>query len=164
MELRMDGVYLVDKTDNISKLIQRKAVIFRRPRRSVNSLTVSMLQYYFSGLTQLFKDTKIYNSTTHFYDGIVWCPTRPEEHYFPPCPVIHLDFSLMGSTAEEFTHDMIEHIRAISVAEKVTLCEHSMNSPKNALKASINALVSSPWNKWKQVRQYVYSCNIAYII
>ena len=152
MELRMDGVYLVDKTDNISKLIQKKAVIFRRPRRSGKSLTVSMLKYYFSGLTQLFKNTKIYNSTIHFYDGIVWCPMKPVEHYFPPCPVIHLDFSFMGSTAEEFTHDVIEQIRAISIAEKVPLSECSMNSPKNALKALINALVSSPWNKWRQVR------------
>ena len=152
MELRKDGVYLVDKTDNISKLIQKKAVIFRRPRRSGKSLTVSMLKYYFSGLTQLFKNTKIYNSTIHFYDGIVWCPMKPVEHYFPPCPVIHLDFSFMGSTAEEFTHDVIEQIRAISIAEKVPLSECSMNSPKNALKALINALVSSPWNKWRQVR------------
>ena len=57
------------------------------------------------------------------------------EALFSPLSCHPPDFSLMGSTAEEFTHDMIEHIRAISVAEKVTLCEHSMNSPKYALKA-----------------------------
>ena len=90
MELRMDGVYLVDKTDCISKLIQKKAVIFRRPRRSGKSLSVSMLKYYFSGLTQQFTDTKIYSTTIPYYNGIAWCPTRPEKRYFPPCPVIHL--------------------------------------------------------------------------
>ena len=155
MELRMNGVYLVDKTDNIPKLIQRGAVVFRRPRRSGKSLAVSMLKYYFFGLTQLFKGTKVYTSTIDSRSGIVWCPSKPEEHYFPPCPVIHLDFSMMGSTAEKFVRDLIRSLKTISVAEKVSLSKSSLLSPDEALDALINALVSSPWNKWKRVRECI---------
>ena len=151
MELREAGVYLVDKTDYIPKLTQRRAVIFRRPRRSGKSLTVSTLKYYFSGLTQLFEGTKIYNSTVDFSKGIVWCPSKPEKHYFPPCPVIHLDFSGLGSTAEEFKPRMVTRLTAISVAEKVPLSKSSLRSPDEALEALINALVKSPWNKWNKV-------------
>ena len=156
MKLRKGGVYLFDKTDYISDLIQRGAVIFRRPRRSGKSLTVSMLKYYFYGLTQLFEGTKVYNSTVDFGNDIVWSPTKPNEHYFPPCPVIHLDFSGLGSTAEMFKPRLLARLKTISVAEKVSISKSSLLSPDEALEALIDALVSSPWNKWKQVRVYVY--------
>ena len=121
MRLRQGGVYLVDKTDYIPKLIQRGAVVFRRPRRSGKSLTVTMLKYYFYGMTQLFEGTKVYNSTVDFYNGMIWCPSKPEEHYFPPCPVIHLDFSMMGNTAEQVKERLLTRLREISVADKVPL-------------------------------------------
>ena len=152
MELRRNGVYLVDKTDYIPKLIQRGAVVFHRPSRSGKSLTVSMLKYYFYGLTQLFEGTKVYSSTIDFRNGMVWCPSKPEEHYFPPCPVIHLDFSLMGNTAEQVKERLITRLKEISVDEKVPLEEHRLDSPDSVLIALINALVRSPWNKWKKVR------------
>ena len=157
MRLREGGVYLVDKTDYIPKLIQSGAVVFRRPRRSGKSLTVTMLKYYFYGLTQLFEGTKVYNSTVAFRNGIVWCPSKPEEHYFPPFPVIHLDFSGLGSTAEKFKRDMIDSLRTISVSERVTLEENRLDSPGGALIALINALVWSPWNKCKKVRRCEYA-------
>ena len=155
MELQEGGVYLFDKTEFIPYLTQRRAVVFRRPRRSGKSLTVSMFKYYFYGLTQLFEGTKVYNSTVDFSKGMVWCPSKPEEHYFPPCPVIHLDFSTMGSTAEEFKRDLIKDLRATSVAVKVILEEHSLDSPDSVLIDLINALVRSPWNEWKQVRVFM---------
>ena len=155
--LRQGGVYLVDKTDYIPRLTQRGAVVFRRPCRSGKSLTVSMLKYNFYGLTQLFEGTKVYNSTVHFNNDWIWCPSKPEEHYFPPCPVIHLDFSVMGNTAEEFKERLITRLKDISVDEKVLLEDHSLDSPDSALIALINALVRSPWNKWKKVSEYIYT-------
>ena len=163
MELRMNGVYLLDKTDYIPRLIQRGAVIFRRPRRSGKSLAVSMLKYYFFGLTQLFEGTNIYTSTIDSRTGMVWCPSKPEEHYFPPCPVIHLDFCMMGSTVEQFKRDLVDSLRAISAAEKVSLEVHRLDSPGRVLVALINALVSSPWNKWRQVSEYIYMYIYVYI-
>ena len=150
-KLRMNGVCLADSTDYIPKLIQRGAVIFRCPCRSGKSVTVTMLKYYFYGLTQLFESTKVYNSTVSFRNGIVWFPSKPEKHYFPPCPVIHLDFSKMGNTAEQVKERLLTRLKAISVDEEVPLEERSLNSPEVALKALINALVKSPWNKWKKV-------------
>ena len=155
MRLRQGGVYLVDKTDYIPKLIQRGAVVFRRPRRSGKSLTVTMLKHYFYGMTQLFEGTKVYNSTVAFRNGIVWSPSKPEEHYFPPCPVIHLDFSMMGNTAEQVKERLLTRLKDISVAEKVPLEEHRLDSPDSVLIDLINALARSPWNKWRQVSEYI---------
>ena len=163
MRLRQGGVYLVDKTDYIPKLIQRGAVVFRRPRRSGKSLTVTMLKYYFYGMTQLFEGTKVYNSTIDSRNGMIWCPSKPEEHYFPPCPVIHLDFSMMGNTAEQVKERLLTRLREISVAEKVPLEEHRLDSPDGALIALINALARSPWNKWEKVCAYIYTCICIYI-
>jgi len=82
----------VDKTHFIPKLVSQERVVLLRPRRFGKSLNLSMLKYFFYGATDLFRDTALFN-TTFVRGKFCWCPSNPKMHNFPPCPVIHLDFS-----------------------------------------------------------------------
>jgi hypothetical protein len=96
--------YYVDKSQFIRPLLMMKRVVFRRPRRFGKSLTLSMLKYFFYGLTGLFKGLHV--DKEDFEVGVFrWCPADPTKHNFPPCPVISLNFKTCD-TVEKFNQEL----------------------------------------------------------
>ncbi len=97
---RTEQNYYVDKTQFIRPLLMEDRVMFRRPRRFGKSLTLSMLQKIFYGLTGLFQGLHVYDEDFNVGE-FHWCPTDPTKHNFPPCPVISLTFDSC-TTVEDF--------------------------------------------------------------
>ncbi|MDR0548482.1 MAG: AAA family ATPase, partial [Deltaproteobacteria bacterium] len=94
------GTY-VDKTDFLAKIIQRggNAFYFSRPRRFGKTLTVSTLEYLFSGRRDLFKGLAI--------------EKHLDEEKFAPRPVLRLDMSLIKTDAglPEFRVSLANHTK-----------------------------------------------------
>lgn len=134
-----------------------------RPRRFGKSTTVSMLKYFFYGAIAAFQGLTVFKQSIDFFATVgsvpnfLWNPTA-ENHYFPPIPVIHLDFSstfgngnLLDAAAMEaklidvlVTVGLIQGVDVRFVADG----KHDLDM---ALSALLYYLSQSIWNKWGKV-------------
>ncbi len=107
-EVKENYIY-VDKTQYLYKLIveyRKKLVFVSRPRRFGKSLTVSTLEYLFSGDKEVFKGTWIYNSD---YD-------------FKKYPVIHIDFvNCSAESVQELNRWLNSAINKIASKYSITI-------------------------------------------
>lgn len=146
------GSYYVDKTATVEKLVASgyfKRIIFRRPRRFGKSLMLSTLKYFFYGATDLFKDTVIFDKTFQV-GGFTWSPGTPETHDFPPCPVIHLDFSKVSGTAcNEIAANLLKHLKV--VAKDCGVMDIEDDTTSSFLDNLILELSRNPKNRWGKV-------------
>lgn len=158
-DFRSGGSYLIDKTHLLPDLVQQGRVIFRRPRRFGKSLTLSQLKYFFYGCTGLFYGLNIYHSDIQ-YGKFRWCPSNPDNHYFPPCPVIHLDFSKYSSVDETFANFLIQELK--SEAKEAGLVDFKVednHTPNHVLNNLLKELSSDEMNKWKKVVILIDECD-----
>jgi len=161
---RLDFI-VVDKSKFIRELTSVDRAVFLRPRRFGKSLVLSMLRYFFYGATNLFLDTAVYGETFKVGDQFLWSPRDPTKHNFPPCPVIHLDFSdYQGGTAHSFNTTLIGELESIGHAEGVRNLVKS-DDVGEVLEDLITKLKNHPLNKWKQVAVLVdeYDSPLNYI-
>jgi hypothetical protein len=114
-EIRQKNAIYVDKTGFISDLILRGKVIFcSRPRRFGKSLTVSMLDDFFSGKKDLFKGLKA--------EEIINSPK------FTPNPVIRLDMSAVAGSKSKEELDTRINSRLLANAKRNKVLLHGYNS------------------------------------
>ena len=146
-----ESSYTVDKSAFISKFLEMRRVVFRRPRRYGKTLFLSMLKYFFYGATSLFKGMAIYEQTIDDCGRFVWCPHDSSRHNWPPYPVLHLDFSSLASctTAEEFSVKLVEQLAVVGKANKCNI--DLSKSPREALRDLVIGLSNQPMNKRKEV-------------
>ena len=151
---RAQNSYVVDKSAFIFEFLKTPYVVFRRPRRFGKSLFLSMLKYFFYGATDLFKGMAVYDQTIYDrYDAgrFVWCPSDASKHYWPPVPVIHLDFSsLKGCETAEIFSTKLTALLAVVGDENKFAVELS-NEPQVALNTLIRGLSKQPLNERQKV-------------
>lgn len=96
--LRDAKLIYVDKTDLIASLASfREPVFLSRPRRFGKSLLVSTLKSLFEHGLRYFEDLKI---------ASLWQETKTY-------PVLHIDFSLMGTDADTFNDKLVTYLRIV---------------------------------------------------
>ena len=146
---------LVDKTGMLPYLVSKRRVVYLRPRRFGKSLTLSTLKYFFCGATQLFREMAIYNES-FYLNSFHWCPADEVAHNFPPCPVLHFDFSARRcETANEFRTLLMTQLKtngeACCIPPDVFIPSGTDQSISISLGLLIDALCRSKWNKWGKV-------------
>ena len=145
-----DSVYMVDKTHLIPHLLLKFRVVYRRPRRFGKSLLLSTLKYFFFGAPELFNGLSIYDKEMKSFD-FTWSPRNPEVHYFPPCPVVSLDFSSCSTLGcledgKKFLHSELQRIAQSNGISDLP----SIGEPATSLGLLIRSLSSQKYNEWKR--------------
>ena len=150
----------VDKTHFIPLLLGYERMVFLRPRRFGKSVTVSMLEHFFHGASSLFKGLAVYDSRITFtpYNtsrNIVWNPSNSSDHYFPPIPVIRLDFcKILGDvdlTKESYINEAFcKGINDVFVANGFDP-QNNYESAADLLQKLIRNLSDHPLNAWGRV-------------
>jgi len=140
----MKGVKYVDKTRFIKTLVKERRAIFLRPRRFGKSLTLSMLKSFWNGHTDLFRNCDVYKEEipSPLLNNFVWSPSNPSTHNFPPCPVIHLDFSQYDPQLS-FKENISLKLSYIAKRYGVHNTSSSMD-----LEPLLTSLCQLPWNEW----------------
>lgn len=144
---------LVDKTGLFKHLFTKQRVVYLRPRRFGKSLILSTLKYFFYGATHLFEQTKIYKESISMAQHR-WCPNSEVEHNFPPCPVLHFDFSARRcKSADDFQEFLLSEVTRIGKLYCIPSSEFLLSGSNisASLGLLIDAICDSKWNKWKQV-------------
>lgn len=144
---------IIDKTHILKYLFGGQTRnVFLRPRRFGKSLAVSQIKYFFYGLTYLFKSLSVYNEIIIFDDlnilSMVWNPSNINLHNFPPCPVIHLDFSTLCLSS--FSNSLIDALKNIANQEAVGDFINLSNVGA-CISSLITYLATSRFNKWGKV-------------
>jgi len=107
-----------------------------------------MIKYFYYGATDLFHGTALFQE--NFMRGeFRWCPSDASKHNFPPCPVIHLDFSAVFGDAASFENQLIEDLREIGRSEGAGDIVGS--TVGKVLKSLIIKLANQRLNEWQKV-------------
>lgn len=145
------GAHIVDKTALLPALLRDKWTFFLRPRRFGKSFWVSTLECFFSGAAEAFQGFAVWHERIREDTvlaqggGFVWNPTKPDEHRFPPIPVVRLDFS-------EYTRfrNHADVWNALAADQRIMEQEEHLQ-PSRTFAAFIKRLAMHPWNEWQQV-------------
>lgn len=162
----------VDKTHFIPLLLRYNRMVFLRPRRFGKSVTISMLQYFFYGAVDLFRGLAVFESRIAFQSfncsrDIIWNPSNSSDHYFPPIPVIRLDFSQILGDVELTKESSINEafcqgINDVFVANGLDP-QNDYKSAAGLLQKLIRELSYHPLNAWGRVviliDEYDYAMN-----
>ena len=124
-EIRKGGYLYVDKTDLIWKLANKGKTFnyFSRPRRFGKSVLVDTLEAYFEGKKELFEGLKIMDL----------------EKNWTCRPVIRLDMSRAGSTAEKIENYLNKVFRKYERKYNVEVF------PNDSLSNRLDAIIETPW-------------------